>query len=115
MKKKNKEFGQKMRKLREAKGISLRSFADRVDLSPTFISKVERGEFAPPTEERIKAIARELDEDVDDLLALADKVPSDLNQIIRENPREMADFLRTAKGLSAGELRKITERLKKGK
>jgi transcriptional regulator with XRE-family HTH domain len=57
------------------------------------LSKVERGEVPPPSEETIIRIARELGEDADVLLALAGKVSSELQEIIRKKPRLFADLL----------------------
>lgn len=112
----HKKFGATIRELREAQQISLRKFADRVGISPTYLSKIERDEFAPPGEETVKAIAKALGQDPDELLGLAGKVSSDLPAIIQQRPREMASFLRSAGDLSPEELAKLTkyvERMKR--
>jgi HTH-type transcriptional regulator, competence development regulator len=93
-------FGDLIRRAREAQGITLRKFADRVGMSATYLSKVERGEFAPPAEEKIKAIARVLSLDPDELLGRAGRVPSELGEIIKSRPKEMAMLLRAAKTAS---------------
>jgi len=118
----NKEFGERIRQLREAKKkadpkFSLRQFADRVGISATFLSKVETGQFAPPSAETIKKMAVLLETDADELLALAEKTDPELGNIIREQPKAMADFLRTAreKGLTAEDIQKITEKIRQGK
>ena len=98
------KFGEKIRHLRIEKKISLRRFAKMVDMSATYLSKVERDEFPPPGEEKVRAIARALDQDIDELLALAGRVASDLPEIIKGQPRGIAAFLRTAKGLSSHEI-----------
>ena len=49
-------------------------------------------------------IADLLDADRDELLALAEKVDPDLNNIILEKPKAMAAFLRTASGMSEEQL-----------
>ena len=67
----NQAFGARVRQLREARGIGLRRFAKVVELSPTYLSKVERGQLPPPAEDKVLAIARELDQDPDILLAMA--------------------------------------------
>lgn len=111
-------FGAKVRRLREKKKIGLRKFAQMVGMSPTYLSKVERGEFKPPTEGKVRAIANVLGLDGDELLALAGRVSSDLSDIIQRHPREMATFLRAANGLSAEEMERFAEearRLNKGK
>jgi len=109
-------FGATVRWLRESQKIGLRKFAHTVGMSPTYLSKVERDEFKPPTEEKVKAIAEALGQDPDELLALAGRVPSDLTDIIQRHPREMATFLRAANGLSAEEMQRLADeawRLKK--
>ncbi len=46
-----KNFGPTIRDWREKKEIGLRRFADMVGMSPTYLSKVERGDFPPPGED----------------------------------------------------------------
>lgn len=98
------KFGTTLRALREAKMIGLRKFAKAVGMSPTYLSKVERGEFPPPSEEKVVAIAHALAQDPDEILALAGRVASDLAEIIRQHPREMATLLRIAHGLPAADI-----------
>jgi HTH-type transcriptional regulator, competence development regulator len=108
-------FGATIRGLREEKRIGLRQFARTIGVSATYLSKIERGEMPPPAEDRVKEIARRLDQDPDELLALAGKVASDLNEIIRSQPRGMASFLRTASGLSGQELERLTKQAVRSK
>lgn len=114
-----KKFGKTIRQLREERfesdpGFSLRKFATRVGMSPTYLCKIERDEFPPPAEDKIIAIARELDTDADELLALSGKVSSDLSKIILARPRLMAEFLRKAGSLDEKELQKITRKIEDG-
>ena len=106
-------FGATVRRLREEKKIGLRKFAQMVGMSPTYLSKVERDQFNPPSEEKIKAIAAALGEDANGLLALAGRVSSDLADIvqrqIQRHPREAADFLRSVNGLSAKDMQRLAE------
>src|SRR5215213_2997405 len=108
-------FGALVRRLREERDIGLRPFARMIGVSATYLSKIERDELPPPAEERVKEIARRLDRDPDELLALAGKVASDLGAIIREQPREMASFLRTVRGLGPEEIRRLEEAARKGR
>src|SRR5689334_22938046 len=94
------KFGAYIRRNREGKGIGLREMAKRVGVSPTYLSKVERDEFSPPAEDKVRAIAAILECDVDDLLARAGRVSSDVTAIIKRRPIQFAAFLRTANGLS---------------
>jgi transcriptional regulator with XRE-family HTH domain len=112
-------FGAWVRREREAREIGLREMARMVGVSPTYLSKVERDQFPPPAEDKVKRIAEILGRDPDELLALAGRVASDVTDVIRHHPhpREMADFLRAAKGLTAEQLAQLTRRAKvpKGK
>ena len=107
------EFGATIRELREARQLGLRQFARMIGVSATYLSKIEREEMPPPAEDRVKEIARLLEQDPHELLALAGKVASDLKGIIRNRPREMALFLRTASGLSGPELELLMKKAKR--
>lgn len=95
-------FGKFVRQRREAlregdASFSLRQVAQRVGIEPAYLSKVERDEVAPPSESTIRSLARELGEDADMLLAMAGKVSSDLQEIIRRRPELFAELLRCLK------------------
>jgi transcriptional regulator with XRE-family HTH domain len=108
-------FGALVRREREAKEIGLREMAKKIGVSPTYLSKVERDEFPPPAEDKVRKIAEIIGRDADELLALAGRVSSDLTDIIRQRPREMADFLRAAKGLTADDLARLARAAQKAK
>ena len=76
--------------------------AQRIGVEPAYLSKVERSEVAPPGEATVVRLADDLGEDPDVLLAMAGKVSSDLQEIIRRRPRLFAELLR--------ELRKAPDR-----
>lgn len=88
------EFGDIIKELREEQGISQRQFAIKLNITPTYLSKIERGEFPPPSEEVIKKMADLLNYDINDLLAYADKVDSELLAIIQSSPQKYAGLLR---------------------
>jgi len=78
---------------------SLRKVAAAIDVEPSYLSKIERGEQPPPGAETIVALAKELGEDADVLLALAGKVSEDLQKIIRKRPQLFAQLIRGLKDL----------------
>lgn len=85
-------------KLREGnRTYSLRQVAQRISVEPAYLSKIERDQVPPPGEETIRRLALDLGEDVDLLLAMAGKVSSDLQEIIRKRPLLFADLLRQLK------------------
>lgn len=106
-------FGGRVRRKRTEKQITLRKFAEMIEVSPTYVSQIERDEFDPPPENRIKAMAEILGENVDELLALAKRVPSDLPAILQKHPKEVATFLRTAKGFSRKDWEDLTKNITK--
>jgi transcriptional regulator with XRE-family HTH domain len=109
------KFGEFVRREREAKGIGLREMARRIGVSPTYVSKVERDEFPPPAEDRVKAIAAIISCDADELLARAGRVSSDLSEIIKGRPVEVAALLRTTKGLSVEDVARLAREAQKAK
>lgn len=50
-------FGHTLRMLRTTAGISLRTLAKQIDVSPAYLSQVELGKLPPPTHKRITKIA----------------------------------------------------------
>jgi transcriptional regulator with XRE-family HTH domain len=113
-------FGPFIRRRREALAgtdarFSVRQVAARIGVEPSYLSKVERGEEAPPSEPRIRAIARELGEDPDVLLALAGKVSADLQAIILRRPALMAEIIRELKRLPAHAVVRLVREVRDGK
>lgn len=105
------EFGDLVRGKRQDKDLGLRELARRVDMSPTYLSKVEHGEFPPPAEKKVKSIAQELGLNADSLLGLAGKIPKDVKAIILRHPEAWADFLRKAQALGKNETTQLAQRL----
>lgn len=106
-------IGQYVRQVREARGFSLRAFAQMIGKTPTFVSRFERDDDMKPSEETLHVIANALEVDADDLIFRANKVPADLPQIVQKHPAAMAALLRTAQNLSEKELKAITEQIRK--
>ena len=98
------EFGDFVRERRENlrktdPGFSLRRVAERIEVQPSYLSKVERGDVAPPSEATILRLAEALEVDGDVLLALAGKVSTDLKVVIRRRPRLFAELIRGMRDL----------------
>ncbi len=114
-----KPFGPYLRKRREAlrkkdRAYSLRQVASRIGVEPSYLSKVERGQESPPSEEKILALAKELGESPDVLLALAGKVSSDLQAAIRRRPDLFAQLIRELKNLPDRALLRIVREVRDG-
>ena len=63
----------------------------------------------------MKAIAKIIDCDMDELLARAGRVSSDISDIIKRQPAELAALLRTAKGLKAEDIIRLSRAAQKSK
>lgn len=113
------EFGDYLRKSRERRrendpSFSVRQLAARVGVEPSYLSKVERGEQPPPSEQTIAALARELGEDPDVLLALAGKVSGDLQSIIRRRPQLFAELIRQLKNAPDNAVLRLVREVRDG-
>ena len=109
------KFGAFIRREREGKEIGLREMAKMIGVSPTYLSKVERDDFLPPTEDKVRAIAGIIGCDTDDLLARAGRVSTDITDIIKRHPVELAALLRTTKGLTADDIARLAREAQKAK
>lgn len=84
-------------------GFTLRALADRVGIHPSYLSKLERGEYAPLSPEKITALARELGENPDLLMALGGKISDEFARRISRNPDRFIAFLENLDDPSEGD------------
>lgn len=115
------KFGQYVRSEREKRQVmvdsrhySLRSVADRVGLEPSYLSKIERDIFPPPSEAAIVRIAHDLGLDADVLLAMAGKLSSELQQIIMQRPQLFGQLLRELKSMPDHAILRIAREIEDG-
>ena len=111
-------FGQRVRERRlrlKEPQYSLRQVAKAVDVTPSFLSKVERGDLPPPSEATIQKLAGVLGENPDVLLALAGKVSSDLKEVILKRPELVADLIRQVKNVPDQAVLRIVREVRDGK
>ena len=113
-------LGRYLRKCREAKRLhegkqfSLRQLAHRIGVEPSYLSKIERGLEARPSEETTRALALELGEDPDALLAMAGKVSQDLQDIIRKRPQLFAQLIREMKNMPEHAVLRLVREVRDG-
>lgn len=116
----NNSFGEYIREkreilLKEDRRYSLRQVAMRIGVEPSYLSKIERGEQkAYLTEEKINALAKELNEDPDVLLALSGKISLDIQEIIRKRPRLFAELIRELKDMPDHAVLRIAREIRDG-
>jgi len=74
-------FGQRLRELRQAKGMTQGELAQKTAISSTYVSKLETGVVSPPRQKIILALVKALgvdESEQDELFGLARKMPPDL-------------------------------------
>ena len=91
-------FGTFLREKRRAAGISQRQLADRVGVDFSYISKLENGRLPAPAAHTVLRLAQAIECPVEDLLAAAKKMPSDLNASLTAQPVALR-FLQEASNL----------------
>lgn len=106
------DFGSYIRERRKALKYSLRDLADAAEIDFTYLSKVETGRFPPPSEDVIQRLAKALDDDVDELLAMAKKVDTSIHEFIVSNP-DAPKLLRALKEQKLSEAERILEKLRR--
>ena len=103
-------FGEYIKEKRLEKGITLRGFAEMIDISPVYTCNLEKGRRPAPSEAIMEKIIERLmlnKEERNLLYDLAAReqtaknpVPKDLNGFLKDN-RVIVSALRTAKDLDA--------------
>ena len=105
-------LGKLIRKLRKNKGLSLRNLAEKVDISFVNIAHIENDR-VKTSKKTIIQLAKALDHDVDELLAKAETIGDDIEEIILKQPTALPAFLRSAKNLSAAQWNELTRQVEK--
>jgi len=113
------DFGSYVRQLREQRRevnrrYSVRQTAQRIGVEPAYLSKIERNDVSPPSEETIRRLAADLGEDADLLLALAGKVASDIRDIVMKRPILFAELIRGLSDVPDDELAVLVRRVRNG-
>jgi len=113
-------LGEYLRTRREAlrqtdRRYSLRQTAQRVGIEPAYLSKIERDQVPPPSASTLVRLARDLDEDIDVVLAMAGKVSETLQLIILQRPALFSELLREIRDLPDDALLRIVREVRDGK
>ena len=83
-------------------------------MEPSYLSKVERGQTPPPSEAKIVALATDLGDDPDVLLALAGRVSSELQAVILRRPALFAELIRQLKDLPDHAVLRVVREVRDG-
>jgi transcriptional regulator with XRE-family HTH domain len=104
-------FGKRIQRLRREQRLTQRDVAGRLGIDFTYLSKLENDRGEPPGEETVRKLADVLQIDVEELLALAGRVPPSLRDRAQKDV-EFARFLRRLPHVPDDDLRDIYKRLK---
>ena len=117
-------FGGFVKTRRQSLNITLRAFAERLEIAPSYMSDIEKGKRNAPTQEVLEKMASVLALNAEDRNKFFDlaaesknEVAQDLTRYVSEN-KSVRVALRRAKELNLGEdewLKIIDEMLNKGK
>ncbi|HBC96083.1 MAG TPA: XRE family transcriptional regulator [Clostridium sp.] len=114
-------FGEFIAKKREEKKITLREMAKKLDITPPYLSDIEKGRRNPPEKAKLDEIAAILCLSEEELRFMYDLAGKKRNAVSPDLPEYIMDrdyvrsALRTARDLNAGEKEwlKFVEELKK--
>ena len=95
-------FGQKLRALRRATGVTQRELAKRVGVDFSYISKLENDRVPPPAADTVVRTCEALGVAPDELLAASGKMPPQIQQSIGSSPAAI-QFLRSAETMKLSE------------
>lgn len=88
-------FGERLRELRKAKGLTLRALAAKVGVGFTYLSRAENerlqyGDY--PSDALICKLAKVLRADADELFFLAQRIPDRIKKRVLERPDAFGRF-----------------------
>jgi len=88
------KFGNYIRRCRQGAGLSLRELAEFGQISPAYLSRVERG-IVPPSDAFIRSVADALRIESESLFLLAGRVPANWQRAISNSPSRIAESFRS--------------------
>lgn len=92
--------GRRELRRKESPEYSIRQVAKRIGIHHSYLSKVERGEPATLSERSVLALARELEENPDLLMAMNGKLSEEIRRAVFDAPELFLSFVHQAKSSS---------------
>ena len=86
-------FGTLFKRIRIEKGYSIKSLARKLNINYSYLSKIENNHTLP-SEDFIERVSKLFGYDKEELMLRAEKIPKDIMNILRNNPKEAIEFLR---------------------
>ena len=104
-------FGAALREERFAQDLTVADLASICGLTKDYIYKIERGDAAPPANERILQLGKAIGGNCDRLFAKANKISPDVEDSIFENPEIISSIIRKISPHGESGLRYIQKRI----
>jgi len=104
-------FGSRLRMLRLRRRLSIRRTAALARVTPSYLSRIERGRLPPPSREMTARLARVLQTDPEALIALTGRIPTDILGAFRRRSRVMVDLVRSAELYSDDQIERLCRAL----
>src|SRR5207248_836230 len=89
--------------------LGLRELAAMAGISPAFLSKVERGEVTPPAEQKLRALAKALGCDSDELLSLSGRLAPQVLRTIQKHPKECGELMSLMSHLNTDQVKDLRD------
>ena len=96
-------LGERLRALRQARGLTLKTLAGRIGVSEATLARYEQGRIANPPRDRLARLARELGVTETELLGLETEEPLDAELLL---------LMRQLQALPAEKRARVTEMLR---
>ena len=107
-------FGDILREARVKKGVSLRSFASELSITPSYLSDIENDRRIP-SEDVLQELATRLNLDFDDLMARAGRFGENAERYLKNQPTAVKLFRRISESnLDEEELRQLLKTVEDG-
>lgn len=107
-------FGKYLRTLRESKRLTLRGLADGVGIEPGYLSRIERDDVPPPSEEKLFALATALGVNPDVFALMGGKVSAVVLEVLRRHPEPLTDLILKLKDAPEHAIYRIVREVRDG-
>ena len=101
-------FGGRVKELRNRKNWTQKKLAATIGIDSGYLSKIESGKVAPPSEKVIRKMAKAFRASQDELMILAGRMSSDPTDPLPQSA-EVTRILRRARGLTPQDWRKVDQ------
>src|SRR5689334_1055032 len=86
-------IGTRIRQIRKASGIGIKSLAKAIQINPSYLSRIESGKVSP-SESSLRKISNALKCNEQELMLLTNRIPRDWRSAITKSPQESASVIR---------------------